>query len=620
MRPEIKIARKRVNALRAALPFFVMGFCIWLLMQRVDLSALTNLPALLRGLTPSIILGVSLLCAASLWAVARYDSVAHRHFATGVTCKCARQSGFAAIAVAQTAGFGVFTGAVVRWRMLQKLSFAQALRLAGFVTLTFLLALVYLTSLAAVVLPAPDWLFWPAIGVTFLLPPLWLWLSFDPYLRPFSSLRFLPSLTASAAILGWATLDILAAALALYLLCPTSDVAFAAFLPAFMLALGTGLVSGAPGGIGAFELTLLALLPQLPPAEMITGIMAFRLFYYAGPAIIAVAMVLRSPSSPPDQRYAFVSPARRPYTGECAVLLQNGGRLAEHPEGSFALWHTRQTATLMFDPVEGSAKAALGRLCADAKSHGLIPFLYKGSARTALAARQKGWSVMRTAQEAVVDVASFDLNSPARRSLRRKLRKAQTAGVIVGRASQLPIAEMARIDALWQSGHGTARGGTMGRFCPAYLSRQEVFVAYRAEELIAFASFHYDARSMTLDLMRHQSSLPDGTMHALIAKALAYADKRNKMHVSLAAVPDLPHWMSRLPFVRARAEDHGLRQFKNSFATDLRPLYAAAPGPLSLALGLADIAFEVHAPAALKPYGPPHEQDEQYEFAFNTHP
>ena len=48
------------------------------------------------------------------------------------------------------------------------------------------------------------------------------------------------------------------------------------------------MLSGAPGGVGPFELVLFSLLPSVPTPDLIAGIVVFRALYYAGPALIGV--------------------------------------------------------------------------------------------------------------------------------------------------------------------------------------------------------------------------------------------------------------------------------------------------------------------------------------------
>ena len=595
----------------------LLGACIWLLATRIDASTFTQLPSAIRAV-PLALWGMAAgFAALSFWAVARYDGVAHRHFQTGVRARQARISGFAAIAIAQTVGFGILTGAAVRWRMLPQLGLSTALHLSTLVSITFMLALAFLTALACLVLPAPAWLTLPAIGVALLIPAAIFTISFAPLGAPLRHRLRLPSLRASGAILGWAALDITAAAAALYLLIPATDLSLTFFLPAFLLALGAAMLSGAPGGVGPFELMLFSLLPTVPTPDLIAGIVGFRALYYALPALIGVAMVF-SPSQSNLTSAVQTRSAPIPATkAEIGVLAQNGGRLLHHDQGTFALWKTTQTATMLFDPLAGSAAPALNRLKTVARTSNLVPCIYKCGEKTALTARKLGWRVVRVADDFHLDLETYDPDTPARRGLRRKLRKAERAGVCIQRATTLPLDAMAEVDANWQTAHGRARGGSMGRFCPAYLMRQEVFLAYLGGDLVAFASFHTSGNGLCLDLMRHLEDLPDGTMHLLLHHAIDAARHEGYEDISLAAVPSLPDWMHRIAPLQRRLDKPGLRQFKSSFAPTRHARYAAAPDLAALAIALCDIATEVHQPRPLPQINPPHDQDEDYEVALN---
>lgn len=604
---------------RVSAPFLVMGFSLWLLGGLVDLPRWSALPQSIAALPIGRCLLAGALCAVSLWAVARYDALAHRHFASGVDPALAHKSGFAAIAVAQTAGFGVFTSAAVRWRMLPHIGLKGAMQLSLFVCTTFLVALAFLTALACLFLPAPHWTTLPGLLIAALLPVAILTLSFAPICAPVRHRLRLPSLQIIRDILGWSGLDVVAAAIAFYILIPATGLGFAEFLPVFLLALGAAMLSGAPGGVGPFELTLFALLPQVAATDLVTAILVFRAFYYAVPAVLGVAIVFLSKPSKPKS-----SPVARAITGqqlaELGILAQNGGLIQHHDSGSYALWRTPQTATLLFDPASGKAAPALAHLKSQAATQGRIACLYKCGARTAVAARRAGWSVARIAQECVVDLPCYDLDDATRRGLRRKLRKARKAGVIATRSTLLPLEQMAAIDAAWQASQGRARGGTMGRFCPAYLATQDVYLAHHEGRLIAYASFHKDPIAPCLDLMRYAPVAADGTMHLLVQSAIETASAEGKSRLSLAAVPQPPDWVNRHAALRRRIENPGLQQFKNSFAPVLRPRYAAAPSKPALVLALADIASEVYAPPALLSGRGTHKQHEKIEVALSRAP
>ena len=200
----------------------------------------------------------------------------------------------------------------------------------------------------------------------------------------------------------------------------------------------------------------------------------------------------------------------------------------------------------MGDPIVAPAKDAITALALRAKVLNRIACFYKCSATTGLAARQTGWAVLHYADEAVLSPTQFDQTTPARRSLRRKLRQATQAGVSTTLAHHLPLKKMAAIDQDWQGVTGPARGGTMGRFCPEYIAGQKVFRAYHQNQLITFVSFHHTNHQWCLDLMRSTSDAPSGTMHALTVQALQHPKAQKVHEFSLAATPACPDPSSRL--------------------------------------------------------------------------
>ena len=600
---------------RLGIPFIIMGGSIWLVQDRLEPGVWDSLPgAALATPLPLVAIALLLTCL-SFWAIARYDRLAHRHLRTGIAEGRASLSGFAAIAIGQTVGFGILTGAAVRWRMLPQLGLGTALRLATLVSITFMLALGFLTALSCLLLPAPSWALPGALLAAVLLPFALLAISFAPLAAPLRHRIRVPSLRTCGAILGWAALDVTAAALALYCLISLPELSFAVFLPAFLLALGAAMLSGAPGGVGPFELVLLTLLSDVPATELVSAIIVFRLIYFALPALLGVALVFLPARAAPDAATCRTAPRPRAALPELGILAQNGGKIVEHDRGAFALWQTTQTATMLFDPLAGDVEPNLTQLKRHAATCNLLPALYKCGAQTAARARRSGWQVLRIAEDFVLDPTRYTIDDPARRGLRRKLRKAERAGVSVHRARTLPLAELAAIDAAWQAAHGGARGGSMGRFCPDYLNQQQVFLAYLGEQAVAFVSFHVTESGVCLDLVRHHDHLPDGTMHLLMHSAILAAQKDGLRHFSLAAVPSLPARLQKLSAISPQLDNPGLRQFKASFAPKRRPLYAAAPSLASLMAALGDIASEIHRPRPLSRSEPLHDEVEENDIA-----
>ncbi|TNC68053.1 phosphatidylglycerol lysyltransferase domain-containing protein [Rubellimicrobium roseum] len=288
--------------------------------------------------------------------------------------------------------------------------------------------------------------------------------------------------------------------------------------------------------------------------------------------------------------------------------------LARAPQAEWGLAHqgarillSRDQATSWLVRRAGACLVALGRplgaadlgaFARTARRQGLRPVLYKCDAPTASAARAAGWRVVRVGHEAVLDLATWSADRPACRQLRRKLRAASAAGVEVTPAAELPLARMEAVARDWAACHGGERGFSMGRFDPRLLGRQQVLLAWAGGRLVAFASFHTARNEWTLDLMRH-SGAPDGTMHALIAEAVIRARAAGVARLSLAAIPEPTpgrSWLRALGLGSC-----GLAQFKGAFGPRHLPRYAAAPGRLALALGLASVARAIRRPGPLPP-------------------
>jgi phosphatidylglycerol lysyltransferase len=141
----------------------------------------------------------------------------------------------------------------------------------------------------------------------------------------------------------------------------------------------------------------------------------------------------------------------------------------------------------------------------------------------------------------------------------------------------------------------------MGRHGAAWLAGQRLFLAEREGEILAYASFHAHSGEWALDVMRH-GEIPDGTMHALIAAAIARAGAEGVPALTLAAVPEAA-FPDAAPLAARAArwageDGAGLMRFKAAFAPRWRRLYLAAPDGPGLALAAAEIRDAVlHPPA-----------------------
>ncbi len=579
---------------RAALSLVAAGLFLWLLADRLQNLDLVATQAAFAALQVWQWLAAILTTAVSFWALGRYDDVMHRHLRTGRHGGASVRAGAAAIAVSQSLGLGLVTGALMRWRLLPGMSLWQATRLTAAVSGGFFLAWGIVTLLTVATLPGPfhKAAIWglPALALS---PLLWM--------LPLP----LPNALLSLRLLMFTALDLGTGCLTLWLLCPTGGVApdLILLLPAYLLALGAGLASGAPGGLGAFEVTLLALLPGTPEAPMVAAVLAFRVVYYALPALLGTLALLRPGPAP---RRVVLPPAPHLVSqaprAECGLLRQGHLTLERAGHTIWLVGRSPHLLTAMFDPVMGPADlVALARM---ARAEGRWPVAYKASARCAALARMQGFRCLRIAREAVLAPQSFALTGSARSGLRRKLRQAEAAGLRITAATTatLPLPEMAALNAAWSARRGGERGFSMGRFAPDYLRAQRVFLARQGNRLVGFVSFHAGPREWVLDLMRQMEDAPEGCQHALIMAALEAARREGLTRLSLAARPDLaclPAWLR--PRIEASAA--GLAQFKHSFAPRYEPLYLIAPHLPAAAMAGMGIARAIHRPTALPQTG-----------------
>lgn len=610
---------------RAGISLATGGLLLWLLLERLSAIepaevalAFSSLPARAWGLAAAA-------TAASFWAVGHYDAVIHRHFATGLPEGRSRLAGICAIAVSQMIGLGIITGAVLRWRMLPEIGALAATRLTAAVALSFLAAWAMVTAAVLTVLPGAPFKDLAALALcggsalaagSILAPRL-------------GTLRIRwPNALTLGRLIVLCVIDTGAAALAFWALCPAGvEAPFLVLLPAFLLALGAGLISGAPSGMGAFEITLLALLPAEPQADLLAAVLAWRLVYFALPAILGAAIAVRGPG-PRATVVPRAALATAPDQGPAEIQLFRQGDhslIGTQAEGLWLAGRTAHCLAGLFAPITGgpSLQGALATLTRCARSENRVAVIYKAGPRLAAAARRAGFHARAIAREAALDLAGYDLTIPARASLRRKLRRAEAAGVTVLPCPARPDwRSLDRIAGDWAMAHGGERGFSMGRYARDYVAGQRLFIALHQGRPVAFVTFHASQWDWTLDLMRHAGQVPDGTMHLLVQAAIDLARAEGADRLSLAAVPDPafsrgPEWVNARLHRLLTEGAEGLTRFKSAFAPRWERRYLCVPHAALLPLAAAEIARAIHWPAPVTgaPKMPRIEHDHE-EFAF----
>lgn len=606
------IGRSGSGLLRVCVPLALGGLCLWLLHDRLAEADTGAIMAQLSGIAAHQ-WGLAILATlASFLAVAQYDVIAHGVLGTGCPPRRAARTGAAAVALGQAIGFGPLVASAVRWTLLPQMPKRAVLSVTLVVSLYFLGALAVLAvGLAPPMLTGATAasLLAVAVGITALVAALW----HMPRLRLRGHPLPMPTLRIAAKVMLLTLCDLAAAAAALWVLLPVqTDIPFLTLAPAFALATAAGLLGGTPGGLGPFELTLLALLPVVDETTLVAALLGFRLVYYVLPAGMALGyLVFSRRTGWKVAKVVHAKVPRSPKRAESAIAAQSGavdlrGRGARGPVVAL-----RQSLMLFLGTTEGTFADILPALRRDARHRGLYACLYKIDARDAAVARRAGWRVAAFSVEAVVDAQRFTLNGPERRQLRRMLRKAEVAGVTARRLQHRDWRDLAAINADWIAQHGAERGLTMGRFCAHWLADKPIWGAFVGNELVAFASGLEHRAGLSLDLMRQGALAPPGTMHLIVATMIADARADGLREVNLAALPD-PHLLDRIasnavlrtalarigvPLRDLRNE--GLTRFKTCFAPSWRPLYFAAPSTFALLLCGADIHRSIRRPPPL---------------------
>ncbi len=616
-------------ATRGLIVLMVLAASLWLLAgqtQGLDPDAIGAAMARIPNVS---LFAAVLFTALSLWAVAAYDKQACRVLRMRPP-KTALRTGFTATAIAQTLGFGLVIGTLVRWRCYAARGYTipQAAAMTGVISLGFMACLAFLLGLTTLVSPLPG------IDV-----PAGLILAIAAGVLLFSVLQIgvslgkhriaLPTLPILSRFMMLTVLDTGFAALALWILLPAElrpELAF--FTQVFLLSLGLGLISSAPGGLGVFEVTCLMVLKDVPQAELLSAILVFRAIYYGVPFLLAAAMLLETertrkasvPSLMRDrvERDPTLVPAWLVATSpqaEASLAYLGDKEFLFGPQKSGALMFARSGSSLValggpLGPDGAEAETLLQGFVSKARSEGYAPVIYRAPEAQKRRAERFGWVARRQGEEAVVAPQEFEVAGKSFRELKRKLKQAKSAGVEVSlyEPGMAPVEELSVVAEAWKKRHkGVELGFSQGRFNADYLERQHILVARVEGKIVAFISLWStgDAKEMSLDLMRSLDDVPMGAMHLLVHDAILFARERGALRFSLCAVQlrgleaetslcgRLGHWVYEN--MADRHSLQGLSRFKNAFRPSWEPRYLLTRNHVPPVKALWDIHWLVRA-------------------------
>ena len=284
----------------------------WLLYRELNHLSLADVWASLVAI-PSRHYALAILSTfVAYGALAWYDRIALLHLGVShVSWLFVSLCSFTTYALSHNIGASVFSGALVRYRAYTSkgLSAAQVAVLVALCSFTFGLGTVLLFGLVLVI--EPDLL----TRVADRVPPILAnettarivgfgFLGFVAlyvigsllHLRPVTIRSFqlaYPRPNVMLRQLVAAPLELIGAAGIIYFALPeASNPGFLIVLGAFLAAFSAALVSHAPGGLGVLELIFVAMMPDVPKADVVAALLVFRLFYLLIPFAAAVVVVL----------------------------------------------------------------------------------------------------------------------------------------------------------------------------------------------------------------------------------------------------------------------------------------------------------------------------------------
>jgi phosphatidylglycerol lysyltransferase len=220
-----------------------------------------------------------------------------------------------------------------------------------------------------------------------------------------------------------------------------------------------------------------------------------------------------------------------------------------------------------------------------------------------------GLGVYKLGEEAILPIDGFTLEGSARKELRGAKNKGEREGlsfeIVPPQSDPALLNELKNISDDWlKSREGHEKGFSVGSFNAAYLTAGSIAVARREGRIVAFTNLlgGADKHELSVDLMRHRSDGPPGTMDYLFVELLLWgaASGFRNFNFGMSPLSGLssdrlaPLWsrIGNLIFIHSNRYYNflGLRRYKDKFNPHWRPKYLAAPGGLAVPRILIDTA------------------------------
>ncbi|AQZ53992.1 Phosphatidylglycerol lysyltransferase (plasmid) [Martelella mediterranea DSM 17316] len=280
-------------------------------------------------------------------------------------------------------------------------------------------------------------------------------------------------------------------------------------------------------------------------------------------------------------------------------------------QSAFVMYGRHGRSFVALGPPVGQKNATaelIDAFVSEAKRANCRPAFYQIAADDLAIFVDAGFMPSKLGEEAVVDLGTFALDGPERRKLRQAYNRATRDGLTMEIASPphsaALMAELKVISDEWLGEkHVREKRFSLGRFDEDYLQNFRLALVRKESRVVAFANiFETSTRKVgTIDLMRHASSAPSGTMDFLFVALMLALKQEGFRQFSLGMAPLSGLDSSRHPRIWehvagsvSRLGGHfynfaGLRDYKDKFAPDWRSRYLMTWGGIDPLLVANDV-------------------------------
>lgn len=281
-----------------AVTLVIVGMAVFLLHRYIARMAWHDVRDAIDRIPHWHVVGSILATLVSWGCLTAYDVFAVETVVPGkVPMKMKIFSGVTTHAICNALGFHAITGTALRYRMLstQGVSAPDVARVVGLVGFSVSMGFAAVICIALMLEPdiAYGWGRWPGVVLVVLFVLLLRWLAGrHDELKIWKFSMPVPSARSAAAQIVLGVIEMTGATLAMYFLMPPEIAGdFLDFGPIYVGAIIAGIISNTPGGIGAFEALTLAAYPQEQRAQVLAALLAYRVIYGLGPALLSSVAV-----------------------------------------------------------------------------------------------------------------------------------------------------------------------------------------------------------------------------------------------------------------------------------------------------------------------------------------